>query len=344
MFQNETILKIAYLGFGNSVCRYHLPYVKNKKNIEVKMIYRREEDRVTQSERDRELLYPSIQFTTNFEDVLENQDIDLVVVCTPNSTHVSYAEMILNYGKHALVEKPLAMNSTDAKYIFDLAKSKNLILMTNQNRRYDGDFLALKSVIQSQKCGEVVEVESHYDYYRKNTKHFIGYLENLGVHTIDQMISLFGIPDRVVYDVRSIHHPHECDDYFDLDLFYGNMKVIVKTCYSIKQKYPKFILHGRSGSFILPDFENHNSDDKESKEPYSIPLHKNNEKNMGQLIYVDDNNDQNVCESIEILETDYGKLYDALFDSIINGKEKTIKDEETIAVLEIIEQALKERQ
>lgn len=314
------MLTVAYVGFGNSVINYHLPYVKTRDYIRVKTIYRREEDRVEQLERDREKRYPSIQFTTDFNMILDDPEIDLVIVNAPNATHYTYAKQILESGKHALIEKPLAMSSQEAKELFAFAKEKNLILMANQNRRYDCDFLALKSVVESGKCGDIVEVESHYDYFRPNIRNFTGYLFGLAVHTIDQMVSLFGIPERVVYDVRSIHHPHEADDYFDLDFFYGDFKVIIKTCYSIKIKYPKFLLHGRKGSYIQYDIMAHNSDKEKGVEPYDADFTPVSEDKFGTLCYIDDNGEEHQ-EKVPIYYTDYAKLYDGLYSAIKEGKE-----------------------
>ena len=301
------------------------------------------EDRLMDGEMEREKCYPGIIFTSDLEEVLNDEEIDLIVVSAPNRFHYDYARAIIEHGKNGLIEKPLAMSSEEAKELFALAKEKNVLLMANQNRRYDCDFLALKSVIDSGKCGEIVEVESHYDYYRPQIRNFVGYLMGLGVHTIDQMISLFGIPDRKQYDVRSVFYPHQADDYFDIDLFYDNFKVVVKTCYSIKIKYPKYILHGKKGSFILYDVAAHNSDKKaEKKEPYDADFTPVSEDKYGTLTYVDDSGEEHT-ERVPVYYTDYAKLYDDLYASIKKGKEKPIKDEETIEVLTIIEEALKER-
>ena len=63
--------------------------------------------------------------------------------------------------------------------------------MANQNRRFDADFLAVKEVVESGKLGELVRLESHYDYYKSNGWYdHLGTLYNLGVHTVDQIISL----------------------------------------------------------------------------------------------------------------------------------------------------------
>lgn len=330
------MLNVAYIGFGNSVVRYHLPYVKDKHNVKVKYIYRREEDRAL--DRERESYYPHIKFTSDIDVVMKDDEINLVVVNSPDDTHVYYSKLALENGKNVLIEKPLARNLQEAKGVFELAKEKGLIAMTNQNRRFDTDYLTTKKVVESGVLGEIIEVESHYDYFRPTTvgKH-LGYLYGLGVHTIDQMIDLLGIPERLHYDVRSIKYPGESDDYFDIDFHYGRCKGIVKTSYAVKLSYPRFIVHGTKGSFIKYGGA-HNSDNKDNTEPFIVSFDVESKDRWGKLSYVDDNG----IEHNELVQSEvcnYGAIYDALYESIFNGKEKLIKDEEVLAALKIIEEA-----
>ena len=167
------MLTIAYVGFGVSVRAYHIPYVEMREDIRVKYVFRREEDIAQYAE--YEPFYPEIRFITDFETILKDPEVDLVVVSAPDAFHVSYAKQILNAGKHALIEKPFAPTAAEAREVFALAKEKGLICMPNQNRRFDADFLALKEVLASGKIGELVRLESHYDYFRPN-----GWYDHLG--------------------------------------------------------------------------------------------------------------------------------------------------------------------
>ena len=189
------MVTVAYIGFGVSVREYHIPYVEDREDIKVKYVFRREEDIAAFAE--YEPFYPEIIFTTDLQQVLTDPEVDLVVVNTPDRFHVPYAKQILNAGKHALVEKPFAPTAAEAKEVFDLAKEKGLICMPNQNRRFDADFLAVKEVVESGKLGSLVRLESHYDYFKLNGWYdHLGTLYNLAVHTIDQVISLLGMPDK----------------------------------------------------------------------------------------------------------------------------------------------------
>ncbi|MBR3129489.1 MAG: Gfo/Idh/MocA family oxidoreductase, partial [Clostridia bacterium] len=127
------MITVAYVGFGVSVREYHIPYVENRDDIRVKYVFRREQD-IAQF-KEYEPFYPEIVFTTDFNDVLNDPEINLVVVSAPDAFHVPYAKQILNAGKHALIEKPFAPTAKEAQEVFDLAKEKGLVCMPNQNRR-----------------------------------------------------------------------------------------------------------------------------------------------------------------------------------------------------------------
>ena len=329
------MITVAYVGFGVSVREYHIPYVEGRKDIRVKYVFRREEDIAQFAE--YEPFYPEITFTTDFNTVLDDSEVNLVVVNAPDKFHVPYAEQILNAGKHALIEKPFAPTAEEARRVFALAKSKGLICMPNQNRRFDADFLALKEVLASGKIGQLVRLESDYDYFKTNGWYdHLGTLYNLGVHTTDQIISLLGMPDNVRYDVRSIHHPGAGDDYYDIELFYGNAKASVNTSMCVLIDYPRFTLHGTNGSFTLPPMI-HNSGKKKVVGRHVISTSPAPEDRWGTLVYMKDG--QKVTERVPVGCAHYERIYESLIDAIENGGAKCVRDEEVVKVLEILEAA-----
>ncbi|MBR4470482.1 MAG: Gfo/Idh/MocA family oxidoreductase [Erysipelotrichaceae bacterium] len=318
-------LVIAYLGFGRAILQYHLPYSRNMENVIIKYVYRRHEDRILDPEIEND--YPDLYITEDIEEIKNDPEVNLVVIGTPDATHYPYAMMFLELGKNVLIEKPISHSKKEAEEILAYAKEKGLIADVNQNRRFDGDFLTLKSVLEKGVLGDVLELESHYDYYRPNRDSSKPmYVYGMGVHTIDQMISLNGKPDRVVYDVRSMHNPGGCDDYFDIDFFYGRKKVTVKTSYYVKISSPRFIVHGTKGSLILPQV-GHISEGGQSAEVF------------GDLSYFDENGVEH-NEKVKMLDSNYGLLYENLFREIFDGQDKYIKDEELLMVLDIMKEAV----
>lgn len=331
------MLTAAFIGFGNSVVNYHLPYLAHSQHVNVKRIFRREEDRIGDTE--RELDYPELQFTTHLNDVLHDPDIQLIVVCTYVDSHVEYARLALEHGKHVLVEKPFAATPQEAQQIFDLAKQRGLIAMANQNRRFDGDFLTLKQVLDSGKLGQLVELQSHYHYFMPDRiQPGFMMLHGLAVHTIDQLYSLFGQPEHIHYDVRSARFPGESDDYIDIDFHYGHFKATVKCSLTARLDYPKFIVHGDRGSFIKYS-SGHQSQSSKQPGRTLVQLEQESEHNWGKLAWIDEQGQpQEQLVPSEI--TDYSLLYEQLYRAIVHGEAKPVQDEEVISVLRILEQGV----
>lgn len=243
------MLTIAYIGNGKSTNRYHLPFVLQRKDkIKVKKIFARHPEKL---EWDR---IPGVLYTDNINELLHDEEIDLIVICTrdDNDLHYNYAKMVLESNKHCLVEKPFMSSAAQAREIFSLAGERNLIVQAYQNRRFDSDFLTVKKVIESGKLGELLELEMHFDYYRpeipESVREFqpeMSYLYGHGCHTLDQVISYFGKPENIHYDVRQLLGEGRMNDYFDLDLYYGNFKVSVKSSYFRVKERPSFVIYGK---------------------------------------------------------------------------------------------------
>lgn len=152
------VINCAFIGFGKSTTRYHLPYVLNRKDSwHVAHIFRRHAKPEEQAP-----IYSHIHFTSDLDEVLNDPDVKLVVVCTHADSHFEYAKRALEAGKNVLVEKPFTPTLAQAKELFALAKSKGLTVTPYQNRRFDSCFLTAKKAIESGKLGEIVEVESHF--------------------------------------------------------------------------------------------------------------------------------------------------------------------------------------
>lgn len=333
-------MKMAFIGFGKSTNRYHLPYVLNRDHIEVKKIF----SRTRKKELEDIYKEDKIEFTNQISDVVKDEEIDLVSICTTHSTHYEFAKLCLENGKHVLVEKPFAVSLTEAKELIELAKKKNLIIMPFQNRRFDSDFLALKDVMSSHAVGEIVELESHFDYYRPDNvpsggNFYDGAFFGLGVHTIDQAICLFGKPEKVYADIRSVRNPDGPDDYYHTELFYPSHKVILKTSHLVKTPYPKFILHGTKGSFIKYGIDRQEECLKSGMTPEQDGFGVDTPESYG-IVTAEDENGVQYEKVIETPIGDYGKVYDHMYETIMSKKPKLVSDEEILTVVEILEKGL----
>lgn len=335
------MLTVAYIGFGNSVVRYHLPFIKDNKNVMIKWVYRRQEDRALPGEMDRELLYPNFRFTSNLDEILNDTEVNLVSINTHVDVHYEYAKKFILAGKNVLVEKPFTNTIEEAKELFELAKEKGVVISCNNNRRFDADLQTLKKVLDSKVLGDIVEIQSHYHYFKPNMikrnpsqPKQMGMVSGLAIHPIDQMIYLFGKPDSIRYDVRSVCS-EDSDDNIDIDFYYGRMKFTVKTSVCAKIDFPKFIVHGTKGSFIK-NSQGHLSSNR--VEPVVVSFDPEPENNWGHISYLDsEGNDIDTKVQSEVSE--YGKIYDNL-DEVINHNGKLVVTHDQIKlVLSIVKEA-----
>jgi scyllo-inositol 2-dehydrogenase (NADP+) len=191
--------------------------------------------------------------------VFDDPEIDLVVVTTPNDSHAALVERALDAGKHVVVEKPFATTSADARRLAALARERGLVLAVHHNRRWDGDFLTVRRVLDAGLLGRLVELESRFDRFRAGPKPNAwreragagaGVLLDLGSHLVDQALALFGAPESVTADVRRQRDAAEADDSFTVVLHYDRLTVTLGAGMLVRERGPRFVLHGTLGSFV----------------------------------------------------------------------------------------------
>ena len=335
------MLTIGYIGNGKSTNRYHLPFVLQRENINVKTIYQRNPQRESW---DR---IAGVKYTSDLDELLNDKEIQLIVVCTGMDSHYEYTKLVLEHHKHCLVEKPFMETSEQTKEIFAMAKEKELIVQAYQNRRFDSDFLTVQKVIEEGKLGDLQEVEMHFDYYRpevpESVHSFIpieSFLYAHGTHTLDQVISYFGKPDDIHYDVRQLLGQGRMNDYFDLDLYYGNLKVSVKSSYFRLKERPSFVVYGKKGCFMKKTKDRQEEHLKLFYMPDNEDFGVDTIEHYGVLTYIDEEGTIRE-EKVKSINGDYGRVYDDLYEAIIHGKEKTITDEQTLLQMEMLETGIK---
>lgn len=334
-------LTIGYIGNGKSANRYHIPFVLQRQDrIRIKTIY------TPHLSKDTWKKIPNVLYTDNLDELLEDKEIQVIIISTPSQFHYDLAKTVLNAGKNCVVEKPFTETLQQAQELFQLAKEKGLMIQCYQNRRFDSDFLTVQKVIEEGKLGDLLELEMHFDYYRPyipenvhEFSHINSYLYGHGCHTLDQVISYFGKPDFIHYDVRQLLGKGRMNDYFDLDLYYGTLKVSVKSSYFRIKERPSFIVYGKKGMFIKEKKDKQ----EEHLKLFYMPDHEDFGVDLpseyGTLTYYDDNDIYHE-EKIVSVNGDYGRYYDALYETIINGKEKLVKDEETLLQIQILEEGI----
>ena len=229
-------INVGIAGYGMSGQYFHAPFIHTNDNFNLKKIYERKGDN---SKKD----YPYIEVVKDFTSIINDNEIDLVIISTPNSTHFNYTKEALSAGKHVVVEKPFTPTSKEADELIALAKKQNKVLSVFQNRRWDSDFLTIQKIIDGNFLGRLVEYESHYDRYKNIINHDSwkeqesvghGILFDLGTHLIDQALVLFGLPKSLWANVRIQRDGGKVEDAFEIVLYYKSdvaPKVTLKEAY-----------------------------------------------------------------------------------------------------------------
>jgi scyllo-inositol 2-dehydrogenase (NADP+) len=245
-------LKTGLVGFGISARVFHAPFLATSPEYQLATVVERHKEESKEK-------YPSVQVVKSIDELLQDPGIDLVVITTPNDTHFPYARAALEAGKHVVLEKPFTNTSKEGKQLVEIAEHSGKVLSVYQNRRYVSDFFTIKEILERKLLGEVHTFEGHYDRYRAEARPNAwreaslpgsGILYDLGPHLLDQVLYLFGLPRTITADIR-LQRPHaKVDDYFDLRLDYGFLKVILQAGMLVREPGPRYLIHGTKGSFI----------------------------------------------------------------------------------------------
>ena len=190
--------------------------------------------------------------------LFSDPDIDLVVIPTPNDTHFPLAKAALEAGKHVVVDKPFTVTLSQARELEAIAKSEGRLLSVFHNRRWDSDFLTVKSLINEGLLGEVGYFESHFDRYRPQVRQRwreqggpgSGIWYDLAPHLLDQVVNLFGLPVSMQVDLAQLRPGSQSTDYFHAVLAWPQRRVVLHGTLVAAAETARFIIHGSRGSYV----------------------------------------------------------------------------------------------
>src|SRR5271154_1793759 len=242
---------VAVIGFGLAGQVFHAPFVSAVPGLKLEAIVQRKGDEAGKA-------YPSARILRSFEEALSDPAIQLVVVGTPNETHFDLAKQALLAGKHVVVDKPFAATSAEALELKELGLRQRRVLAPFHNRRWDGDFLSVKKILKDESVGRLVTYESHFDRFRpvprgnswkEGASGCNGLLFDLAPHLVDQVLTLFGVPEGITASVRMDRDATDIEDAFDITLEYPKLRAHCRSSMLACDAAPRFLLHGTRGSF-----------------------------------------------------------------------------------------------
>ena len=334
----QKTIKTALLSYGMSGKVFHAPFLQLHEGFELLGSWERSKHFIQQD-------YPEVKSYTSLEEVLAS-DADLVIVNTPVDTHFEFAKKVLEAGKHALVEKAFTTTAAEAEELLNLAKEKGLKLTVFQNRRWDSDLKTVKSVLDQKLLGAIVEAEIRFDRYNPNlspkawkegANAGAGVLKDLGPHIIDQALYLFGYPDAVSADIRTLREGSVVDDNIDITLFYPDKRVRLHAGFFNREQLPAYIIQGRKGSFFKDRGDIQEDVLKTGEKPNLTDWGTEPIEKSGLLHTEVDG--VVIRQTIPTLQGNYYDLFDGVYKSITEDKPEPVTAEDGLRVMKIIDAA-----
>ena len=151
--------------------------------------------------------FPGVEVYMDLGELLRRDDVDLVAVVTPHSTHAPITMECLRAGKHAVVEKPMCLSVGEATEMIDAAARFDRTLAVFHNRRHDGNVRAIREIIDQGTLGEVFHIEAAVCGYgpgfdpagsaapwRALKQISGGALYDWGAHAVDWILSMVPAP------------------------------------------------------------------------------------------------------------------------------------------------------
>jgi len=202
--------------------------------------------------------FPTVQGHVDLASLSKADDVDVVIVATPPLFHAPIALELLRAGKHVVVEKPMCLTVADAEELLAVSAEVGKTITVHQNRRWDGDFLALRRAIDTGLLGDVFNMETFVGsfehpcrWWHSDETFSGGAVYDWGSHHIDWILRIFGSrPQRV----RAISHKRVWRDVTNADQIDVHMRwddgrearFIQSDVAGIRK--PKFYVQGTSGT------------------------------------------------------------------------------------------------
>lgn len=332
----EKPIRVAVIGLGLSARVFHLPFLQTLPDYHWVAVSTSQTLPLPWQTPDLAQFASAEALLTALAGDLE---ADLVVITAPNAQHFELAQAALQLGKHVVVEKPFVNTVAEGETLIALAKQKQCLLSVFHNRRWDGDFLTVKQLIENQTLGDLKLFVSHFDRFRPDVQDRwrerpgpgAGSWFDLGSHLLDQALCLFGEPLEITGMVRPMRAGAEVPDTFHVSLHYPTHAVILNGSPFVAGPKLRFDIQGTRGRYLKYGLDPQEERLKGGILPTTPDWAAEDPLQFGHL-YFDSGSE--VCPT---LTGGYGHYYGALAAAIRGKGELPVSPESALAVIRLLE-------
>jgi len=332
------VIEVGLIGFGLAGRAFHAPVIRAVPGLHLAAILQRSGNEAAEK-------YPDVRIVRNLDELLAMKEVRLIVIATPNETHYPFARQCLEAGRDVVVDKPFTTTLDEAMSLVQIAKQAGRILTVYQNRRYDGDFQAIRQLVAAGTLGRIVRFETSYDRYRPQLKPGAwretqqpgsGILFDIAPHLIDHALVLFGLPGAVTADIRIERENAVADDAFDITLYYPrSLRAVLRSSILAAAPRPRFVLLGTHGSFVKESFDPQEMNLRQGYIPADTAWGAEPEENWGVLtIPRGDGFEQ---RRIPSASCDYRDFYANVRDAVLGQAKLAVTPEWALDVVRLLE-------
>lgn len=328
---------VGLIGFGYAGSTLHAPLIRSTPGLHLAAV----------ASSDRAKVHAALGTAVTVcspHALLARPDVDLVVIAAPNDQHHPLALAALQAGKHVVVDKPFALDLDQAQAMAAAALAAGRLLSVFHNRRWDGDFLTLQSLLQSGRLGRPVELVMHFDRFRPQVRARwregagpgAGLWMDLGPHLIDQAIQLFGPPAQITLDTATLRDGGRSDDWFDARLHWTSgphtgLRTRLHASMLAATPGPRFTLHGTRGSVTVQGLDPQEDALKAGLMPDLVPAGQwGLDARQAQMV-IDDGQGLQTTQ-LPLLAGDYPGYYRQLREAVLGQAANPVALEEALAV------------
>ncbi|AEY89612.1 oxidoreductase [Streptomyces hygroscopicus subsp. jinggangensis 5008] len=274
-----TPLRVGLIGYGLAGSVFHAPLIAATEGLALDTVVTSQPERQQQARAE----FPDVRIAATAEELFGRaDDLDLIVVASPNKTHVPLATAALKAGLPVVVDKPVAGTAAEARELAALAEERGLLLSVFQNRRWDNDFLTVRRLLADGELGDAWRFESRFERWRPQLKggwresgdpaEIGGLLYDLGSHVVDQALVLFG-PVTEVYAESDVRRPGaEADDDTFIALTHASgVRSHLYVSATTAQLGPRFRVLGSRAGYVKYGLDPQEAALREGSRPGSTP-------------------------------------------------------------------------
>lgn len=338
-------MRVALVGYGLAGRAFHAPFIAATAGIELTAIVTSDPQRRAHAE----AVHPGavlVESTEALWAAVGDLGVELAVVAAPNRAHVPVALAALEAGLGVVVDKPLAATAEAGQRIVAEAERRGLFLSVFHNRRWDGDFLTVRRLVEAGELGPVWRFESRYERWRPDREPDAwreragaedagGLLADLGSHLIDQALVLFG-PARTVYaelDRRRDGITSDDDSFVSITHANGVRSHLWMSLVAAEQG-PRFRVLGSKGAFVKEGYDVQEAPLRDGATPGGAGWGVEPETAWGAL------HDGERVRTIPTLAGNYGAFYAGLARALREDAPPPVDPMDSVAALYVIEAAL----